>query len=511
MKKRDQKGAFWLMVILLLLAIIFFFLVYKRPLVVGPLIVPENITIYSPTQPYYDTSFIFVNISVTDTVLQLNISLNDNVSELCQSCNVSAITLNLEDGQYNLSVIALDAFGTASKSQSFIIDTQSPLIQFSSLTSFNGSSLNNSLYVGIILNESNVGNVTYSLLKLNETSGEFVSMNLSVFSLPVLSQNYTIAMNGTYFFNVSVVDKVNKMNFTETRNVFMTYFCAPQWTRSSICNASDSNFTFYTDANACDTNQSLPGDNGSIAPCDSCIPQWADQYTSCVSNLRTKYQTDSRNCYAQTGLTSDLSGMQANETEECGAPEQQANTPSLNITRNTTQQRSNATKIYLNESQIASGFIATLASNDVIELNFSGKHILKAVSILSNSLILILDANSLPLFVDDAKDFDLDGDENPDMSVKVNSISGGRVSLLLRAIPRQNLTTVVQNNTVNETFEYAEDEGLSPKTVYLLAGGVIAFTILVIGSVWFVIWYNARKEKLHASVGKKVKSAAHSS
>ncbi len=513
MKKREQKRAFWLIIILLLLAIIFIFLVYKRPLVVGPLVAPENITIFSPSQTYYPTSSVILNVSLTDIVVQLNMTLNGVVSELCQNCSGNYTLLNLSDGNYFLTISAYNGESNASKPFNFVVDTVAPVIaRWFPVAEAN---YNDSVPIQFELIESNFANITYWLYRVNETMNETVFYSeewLGVAYLPdesgLFSGPYSpprlFRENGTYLVNASVLDKAGNVNLTETRRFYVMITCVWDWVSvHSTCNSSDVNITSYEYLpNFCNVSLEGQGIGGmsNTSTCDYCIPQWTDQYTICASNLRTKYPTDSRNCYAQTGLASDLAGMLANETEECGvSPETQTNTPLQNITRNTTQPRSNATKIFLNESQISSGFIATLASNDVLEINFSGKHILKAVSILSSSLIIILDANSLPFFVDDIKDFDFDGDENPDMSIKVNSISGGRVSLLLRAIPRQNLTTVVQNNTVNETFEYA-DPGPELNKAYLITGIAVGALVLLAGVVFFIIWLLRSQKK----EGKKV-------
>ncbi len=518
MRKRERVvirilvGA--LLLAFLLLMIVFYR--YTRPLVIGPLIAPENITLISPSQTYYSTLNVVLNVSLTDIVLQLNMTLNGVVTALCQNCNSMDTLLTLSNGQYNLTVSAYDASSNASKDYSFIVDTLTPEIAFDGLTPGNGSILNNSVYVGLSLTDANFANVTYSFLKINETlnaSGaqpnETLLLNTTLFFVPILSVNFTVNINGTYLFNASVVDKVGKVNVTETRTVFVAYFCSPQWIGNSTCNASNVNFIYYTDGNLCKSGEAPPANiSGS---CDYCTPRWVDRFTSCVNNQRIRYQVDENTCYTKTLLASDLAGIASNETETCGTSQPPSNNPP-NQNPPSNNSRTNATRVFLNASQIYSGFYATLASNDIIEFNFSGtKHIIKATSVFSSSFVAIFDSNSYLFLIDEEKEFDLTGDEVNDLGIKLRSISGGRASLFIKEIPLLYTDNATRQASVNETFEYAEDKGLSPKTVYLLAGGVIAFVILIIGGVWFVIWYSARKEKLRVSVGKKGKSAVHSS
>lgn len=509
MKKKERIFIRILVALLVLgfVLLLILFYRYARPLVVAPLLAPENITLISPSQQYYNTSLVEFNVTLTDVVLQLNLSLNDAVSELCQNCNGNFTVLNLSDGQYNLTVIAYDGSGNVSKSQSFIVDTLTPGIVFENGTSGNNSLLNNTIFVNLSLIEANVESLTYFFFVINDSvnasggqSNDTLFLNATPFSTAVLSSNYSVARNGTYLFNVSVVDKTGRENATEARTVFVTYFCIPNWIRNSVCNTSDVNFTYYLDANTCNTNESLPADNGTSAGCDYCTPNWVQYNTSCAADEFTSYYRDVMDCYARTGLPSDLNGMPANRSWSCGAtpPPPPPTTPP---TTNATSPR-NATRIFLNESQIKAGFYATLLSNDIIEFEFYGKHLLKATSILSRSFILIFDSQSSPFFLDDVKEFDLNGDEENDFSIALRNISTGRVSLLLREIPPLYTDNITREATVNETLEIPTEENAIPKRViFFIAGGIIAFVILLAAVIGIFMWYLKKKRSI--AEGKK--------
>ena len=56
----------------------------------------ETITIQSPSQTYYATNSIEVNISLTESVEQLNITMNGATQELCKNCNANTTIVSLQ-------------------------------------------------------------------------------------------------------------------------------------------------------------------------------------------------------------------------------------------------------------------------------------------------------------------------------------------------------------------------------------------------------------------------------
>lgn len=297
----------------------------------------EEITINSPSQPYYDTNIIETDISLSETVSQINITINGTTYELCQNCNTGNQTLTLGDGQHTLLVTASNESDTVSKTHSFTIDTIPPSIDFDALTAPNDSTINNSLYIGVTIIEANIANITYAL---SNESGE---INTTTFTT-LASINYA-GLNGTYFYYVSIVDKVGKSNTTETRRVVVNQVCTPNWIPQSTCNASDINFTSYKDTNACNTTSGMP--SNTTTSCDFCFPSWIQANTSCTSNEKIAYYRDERNCYTQTNLQSDLQGMPSNKTYSCDTSSQQTTTPqNQNIPstkKNTTTNSTNTT------------------------------------------------------------------------------------------------------------------------------------------------------------------------
>lgn len=505
MEKRVKSAVLIAIILLAIISAFAFLYGYRRALVIGPLIAPENITIISPSQEYYNTPDIALNISISDAVLELDMVLDGINYELCQNCYENYSLLNLPDGLHNLTITAYAASGNASKNHAFIVDTTAPGIVFENGTSENDAAVNNTIYVSVSLNEANFANITFFFFRINdsanETGGqnnETLLLNMQTFSSPVLSINYSGVMNGTYLFNVSVADKAGWVNSTETREVFLSYFCAVSWVMNSNCNSSNVNLSWYYDANFCNLNETPP--NGSVSNCNYCIPNWVSQYTSCSNNEKTRYYTDGNSCYLNTGLPEDLTeGYPGNSTESCGSSSTPTpiptTTPPMNQNQNTQNTSRNTTRISLTEAQIKSGYIVTLALNDIVEFNFSGRHVLKATSIVSNSFVLIFDANSYVLSSGTEKEFDLNGDEENDFRLKINSITSGKVSMSLGEILPVVMGNITEEVASNETIEQPIEEGLASRTFYILAGVVVGFIIISAGLVWLIIWHNNRPKK----------------
>ncbi|MBD3248712.1 hypothetical protein GF336_01585 [Candidatus Woesearchaeota archaeon] len=101
--------------------------------------------------------------------------------------------------------------------------------------------------------------------------------------------------------------------------VVKEFYCDENWQiQYGDCLVTDLKLKYYIDINNCGTTKDIPDDNGTYASCDYCIPDWQPYNTSCTDGNLTKYYEDDNNCYAQTGLSSDIDGRPANQTFGCG-------------------------------------------------------------------------------------------------------------------------------------------------------------------------------------------------
>ncbi|GAF88680.1 unnamed protein product, partial [marine sediment metagenome] len=108
-----------------------------------------------------------------------------------------------------------------------------------------------------------------------------------------------------------------------TPNLVNTSWTA--WYDISGCYAHDTldqerNLTQYDD-NYCGEISNTTYYEQQTAACDYCAPNWQAYNTSCNGTHIVQYYLDDDNCYAQTGLASDLAGKPANQTYPCGTGE----------------------------------------------------------------------------------------------------------------------------------------------------------------------------------------------
>ncbi len=99
----------------------------------------------------------------------------------------------------------------------FYVDTIAPTVSFVSPTAADGSWVNaNTIYANVSVVEGNPKNITYTLYNSSWS-------NVSVFSMANQFSNITFnwsgLADGTYYYNVSVIDVAGRFNSTETRQI----------------------------------------------------------------------------------------------------------------------------------------------------------------------------------------------------------------------------------------------------------------------------------------------------
>ena len=118
-------------------------------------------------------------------------------------------------GQGTCEVTDIAGRSTSTDNNTIIIDTIYPDINFTLGTESSGVNLSqNWIFVNVSVNETNLVNMTFYLY--NETSGE---VGKSIFYDLEESRNWTGLSDGIYYYNVSVVDKINQINTTLTNKI----------------------------------------------------------------------------------------------------------------------------------------------------------------------------------------------------------------------------------------------------------------------------------------------------
>ena len=168
-------------------------------------------------------NWVFVNLSVTElneenTTFYLYNSTGI-VSEVSYSDKTHGHNFtSLQDGTYYYNATVYDKAGQkgSTATRTISLDTVNPLIAFTTGTEANDSQFERKwIYVNVTVDESNFKNITFSLY--SET-GE-ITNSTTYFDLARKNINWTDLSDGTYYYNVTVYDFSNNLNYTETRKI----------------------------------------------------------------------------------------------------------------------------------------------------------------------------------------------------------------------------------------------------------------------------------------------------
>jgi mannan endo-1,4-beta-mannosidase len=120
-------------------------------------------------------------------------------------------------------------------------------------------------------------------------------------------------------YNTTTNNGGNPKDMHPLVNYYYDQSCIEGWQPYfEACQPSDQQIIYYIDNNNCCSEYYLPWDNGTYVPCDYCVPDWQPYSTLCNDSQAVQYFLDDNDCYAQTGLESDLLGRPANQTYTCG-------------------------------------------------------------------------------------------------------------------------------------------------------------------------------------------------
>jgi len=182
---------------------------------------------YPTNNSYLKNRQNYFNCSYTDDSTLKNATLyiynNDgtfnstNTTLISGSSNVTNLSMSILDGKYKYNCIAFNTDGRSSwnnTNYTFTIDTTNPQIVFGQGTSLNGSNMSGSnIYLNMSVIETNEANITFTLY--NSTK----QINITTYQAGNRTINWTNLNDGVYYYNVSIRDLANNLNFTETRTI----------------------------------------------------------------------------------------------------------------------------------------------------------------------------------------------------------------------------------------------------------------------------------------------------
>ena len=177
----------------------------------------------------YSGTFIF-NVSINDATLSVrSVFFNVTNSSGAQNAtftasnptgnywNASINTAAFPDGIYNITIYANDTLGNLNSSirvSTLTFDNIVSTISFGVGTENDGVNVSrNWIYANVTYNETNFGNITFSLY--NDTA----TVNSTLFTSATYTINWTNLSNGNYTYQVNITDSANSKNSTGTRRI----------------------------------------------------------------------------------------------------------------------------------------------------------------------------------------------------------------------------------------------------------------------------------------------------
>ncbi|MCK4522447.1 MAG: S8 family serine peptidase [Nanoarchaeota archaeon] len=170
-----------------------------------------SISIISPQNTNYPST-VNLNYTATDTNLDSCWFTNtSNENQTLSNCDNTTIT-GLTQGDYNITVYANDTYGNINaENVSFSVDTTYPSIDYDNLTEANYTNKSQTyIEINVTWTETNFANITWNI---NGT--EYINITA------VYNYNKTSLSDGNYSYNVTICDKANNCNTTETRLIIL--------------------------------------------------------------------------------------------------------------------------------------------------------------------------------------------------------------------------------------------------------------------------------------------------
>ncbi|MBI2451559.1 hypothetical protein HYV50_00605 [Candidatus Pacearchaeota archaeon] len=183
---------------------------------------PPQVTIIDPQNNFYNTSFIYFNISTNENSTA-NYSLDGGRTNISMSANASltgftAFNNSIADGIYTVNYYVRDIYGNSNNTENvtFTVDTTAPTANYVSPTENSGVARNRDyIEVNVTASDSGVG-LDSILIRLYNSSQN--QINSSTTSSPNYI-NFSGLSDGLYFYNTTANDTLNNKVDLTTRNI----------------------------------------------------------------------------------------------------------------------------------------------------------------------------------------------------------------------------------------------------------------------------------------------------
>lgn len=221
----------------------------------GVALAENELILHSPSQSYYTSNLLELNISFTANITDLNLKLDGADSVLCQNCSIlynstnSYFTLlNLSDGLHTLFITGTDGMGeNITHNRTFFIDTPptsllvSPVNLITNLTT----------HIFICNSSDSIGLSDLTLYLFNVT-GEFFVNTTTPVSNGQVNWTYNLPINGNYTWNCLAKDSFNNTDWDNNRTLVIdtvpptsfSFSCSPSSipkgeATTCVCSAMD--------------------------------------------------------------------------------------------------------------------------------------------------------------------------------------------------------------------------------------------------------------------------------
>ena len=476
--------------------------------------VPSYATGSDGNNSYVPRPFILVNVSVTETNLNIvnvtlfNSSINLNNTNLTTTSGVVLHNLTgLADGVYFYNVSVNDSANNRNSTlatRMVIIDATLPNVTLGVGTNANKTSLSvNSIYVNISGADRNEANVTFTLRNATAV------INETTLAIDTRTINWTGLAEGNFTYNVTFKDNASNVNTTVTRSVVLdrtkpsiTFSCTPTNVQS------DKTITC-----TCTTTDNLDGD---APPTFTVNPSTANTgtYTTTCSATDDAGNTESKDIKYTVELSTGGGSSGGGGGGSSGAGS--AGEGNVNWVKT----------IVVERAQVAEGVVRSLLENERVRVDVpivssgdgsssggggggSSVHHVGVVSVDKKAKKATIEVSSTPqrvtLSVGESKKFDVTEDNYYDLLVTLNAISAvGRADVTIKSI-REEIPRPSESAPVAPPEEEpAEPVSASPETVpqepkqRISSRGLIsliAFFLIGIGLViWFIVMATRRKK-----------------
>ncbi|MBS3095654.1 hypothetical protein J4231_03160, partial [Candidatus Woesearchaeota archaeon] len=186
---------------------------------------PTADVIYPVNGSYLRNNTVMFNISVDDlnqdslTVYFIaNTSAINKTYSNVSGYNLLNYTYTFNDGLQNWTANLTDGIDTNTNATTFfIIDTVLPIVTYNTSTAANNTYTNSSnAIVNISVSESYMDNMTFELFTASAMTNKTVMANDNMNNYSI---NFSIATDGTYYYNASMYDRSGNYNATDARAI----------------------------------------------------------------------------------------------------------------------------------------------------------------------------------------------------------------------------------------------------------------------------------------------------